>query len=365
MYAAYHLALKMRRKMKVNKRQTNGVTSLSQNYAVTPAANSPMATRMTDARPFDDVRNLAATVPARDSDIYSGLMQRADRLGRNLNPLGSLAAPLARMASVQGQASPRLTRSLVSVFTGSHGTMDGASAETAARVANLSGGFAAVRGAAQAAGAAFKVYEFGNDYPSADYREGPSLSERDCAGAIAFGMEVVAEGADVIVLGNAGFGSATSAAAIARGLYGGAADYWAGGSGEKAKVRIDTVARGANANAALLSDPLNVLRAFGGRDLAGTVGAILACAHQRIPVILDGYVVCAAAAVVHALSPDAVAHCLAGHVTAEPAHRALLDRMDLDPVLDLGINIGDGTGGTFALSLLQAASAGLATLDPA
>lgn len=322
-----------------------------------------MGLSMTETRPFDDVRNLAKTVPPRDSDIYSALMDRADRLGRNLNPLGALAAPLARIASVQGQSAPRLTRSLVSVFTGSHGTMVDAPTQVAARVANLSNGSAAVRGAAQAAGAAFKVYEFGNDFPSDDYREGPSLSERDCAGAIAFGMEVVAEGADVIVLGNAGFGSATAAAAIARGLYGGAADYWAGGSGEKAKARIDTVAKGAQANSALLSDPLGVLQAFGGRDIAGTVGAILACAHQHIPVILDGYVVCAAAAIVHALNSDAVAHCIAGHVTAEPAQRALLDRLDLAPVLDLGINIGDGTGGTFALSLLQSASAGLATLD--
>ncbi|MGB6229805.1 MAG: nicotinate-nucleotide--dimethylbenzimidazole phosphoribosyltransferase, partial [Litorimonas sp.] len=67
-------------------------------------------------------------------------------------------------------------------------------------------------------------------------------------------------------------------------------------------------------------------------------------------------------AVVHALNPDAVAHCIAGHVTAEPAHQALLDRMDLDPVLDLGINIGDGSGGALALGLLQSAAAGLGTL---
>ncbi|MGB3455633.1 MAG: nicotinate-nucleotide--dimethylbenzimidazole phosphoribosyltransferase [Litorimonas sp.] len=316
-------------------------------------------------QPFDDVRDLAQGVPERDADLYAELLARADCLGRGLNPLGSLATPLARIASVQRQTTPSLARPLVAVFTGSHGTLDDSPAEVAARVANLSNGRAAVRGAAQDAGAAFKVYEFGNDHPSADYREGPSLSERDCAGAIAFGMEVVAEGADVIVLGNSGYGSATAAAALARGLYGGAADYWAGGSGEKAKARVATVAAGAKANSALLSDPLGVLRAFGGRDLAGTVGAILACAHQRIPVILDGYVVCAAAAIVHALNPEAVSHCIAGHVTAEPAHRALLDRMDLNPVLDLGINIGDGSGGAMALGLLQAAKAGLSTLDGA
>ncbi|MEM9599735.1 MAG: nicotinate-nucleotide--dimethylbenzimidazole phosphoribosyltransferase [Pseudomonadota bacterium] len=320
---------------------------------------------MTETRPFDDVRALAVSVPARDPDIYADLLERAACMGRDLHPLGSLAPSLARMASVQGHPSPRLARPLVAVFTGSHGTLPDASEGADRRVQSLSSGKAVVRGAAQATGAAFKVYEFGNEHPSADFREGPSLSERDCAGAIAFGMEVVAEGADVIVLGNAGYGAATAAAAMARGLYGGAADYWAGGMDENARLRQEAVELGARANSSLLSDPLHVLRAFGGRDLAGTVGAILACAHQKIPVILDGYVVCAAAAIIHSLNPDAVAHCLAGHATIEPAHRALLDRMDLDPVLDLHLNIGDGTGGTMALSVLQAAAAGLGTLSDA
>ena len=315
-------------------------------------------------QPFDDIRALAANVPDRDGDAFQAVLDRADRLGRGLDPLGSLARPLARFASIQGSAQPRLSRPLVAVFTGSHSVSEGSVDGAKARVRSLSDGGAAVRGVAQDAGAAFKVYEFGLDFPSADFREGASLSERDCAAAIAFGMEVVAEGAELVVLGNAGYGSATAAAAIARGLYGGAADYWAGGTGEAAEHRQAAVEAGTAANSGLLSNPLDVLRAFGGRDLAGTVGAILACAHQRVPVILDGYVVGAAAAVVHALNPDAVAHCVAGHVSAEPAHAALLDRMDLAPVLQLGLNIGDGTGGAMALKLLQAANAGLNTLAP-
>lgn len=319
-------------------------------------------------RPFDDVRQLAQSVPPRDSDLYAEILDRLSGPKKGLRPLGQLDAPLARIGSVQGHASPRMGRPLVAVFSGSHEhahnePREDVIAQAKRRVGGLSQGAAAVRGVAQDAGAAFKVYEFGLDYPSDDFRKGPSLSERDCAGAIAFGMEVVAEGADVIVLGNAGYGTAASAAAIARGLYGGAADYWAGGTGPLAAARIEAVDAGTRANAALLSDPLDVLRAFGGRDIAGTVGAILACAHQKIPVILDGYVVCAAAAVIHNLNPDAVAHCIAGHATAEPAHRALLDRLNLNPVLDLGINIGDGTGGALALKLLQAANAGLGTLS--
>ena len=133
----------------------------------------------------------------------------------------------------------------------------------------------------------------------ADMTKAESLSERDCAAAIAFGMEVVAEGADIIALGNAGFGSASAAAAIALGLFGGTAEYWAGGEGEAAQARIKLVSEGAKLHKDLLGDPLEVLRCFGGRDIAGMVGAILAARHQAIPVILDGYVVCAAAAVLH------------------------------------------------------------------
>ncbi len=320
---------------------------------------------MTDqSSPFDDIRKLAKSVPMPDRAMGQALRDRAEKLGQDLDPLGALVKPLMRVAAVQGTAQPRLARPLVAVFTGSHGVIDGGKEGAKRRVASLSDGKATVRGIAQEAGSAFKVYEFGLDYPAHDFRQGPSLSERDCAAAIAFGMEVVAEGAELVVLGNAGFGSATGAAAIALGLYGGAADYWAGGQGDAGKARCDAVKQGSQANADLLSDPLGTLRAFGGRDVAGAVGAILACAHQRVPVILDGYVVSAAAAIVHAIAPEAVAHCLAGHVSVEPAHAALLDRLDMDPVLSLSIGIGDGTGGALALSLLQAANAGLNTLAP-
>ena len=321
-----------------------------------------------DEKPFDDIRGLIANMPQADVAMQEAVLGLANRLGRDLRPLGKLDKYLAWLASWQGAAMPRLQRPLVAVFSGTHGVAktlfgDDYVEQSKARVQSLTDGAAAVRGISADAGAAFKVYEFGVEYPSEDFTTTPSLSERDCAAALAFGMEVVAEGADVIVLGSAGLGAAAAAAGIAHGLFGGAAEYWVGGSGPQAKLRISAVEQGAQNHKDMLKDPLDVLRLFGGRDLAGMVGAIIAARHQRIPVILDGYVVCAAAAVLHEIDKDAVSHCLAAHVSAEPAHQALLDRLDMQPILDLDLNIGDGTGGALAMHLLKAASMGLSALD--
>ncbi|WP_409431821.1 nicotinate-nucleotide--dimethylbenzimidazole phosphoribosyltransferase [Litorimonas sp. RW-G-Af-16] len=325
---------------------------------------SPSAT----ANPFDDIRALMAKMPEADEAIHDSVMAATQVLGRSLHPVGKLDETLAWLASWQGAAMPSVARPLISVFAGTHGVasevFDGdVIAYSKARVASLTEGRSAVRGIAANSGAAFKVYEFGIEHPSNNFTQGPSLSERDCAAAIAFGMEVVAEGADVIVLGNAGIGAATAAAAIALGLYGGGEEYWAGGHGEDATRRINAVEAGAQEHKGHMSDPLEILRIFGGRDIAGIVGAILAARHQRIPVILDGYVVCAAAAILHKINPASIDHCMAAHVSQEPAHQALLDRMTMKPMLDLELNIGDGTGGAMAMTMLKAAAAGLLTLQ--
>lgn len=324
---------------------------------------------MTTGRPFDDIRALTNAMPQSDETARSHVDSVTESFGAGLNPLGRNGDYAKWLAGWQGKA-PAVDRPLIAVFAGSHNVArhvfgEDITPQAQARVKSMTEGAAGVRGISTSLQSAFKVFELGIEYPSADFTSEPSLSEKDCAAAIAFGMEVVAEGADIIALGNAGFGSATAAAAIARGLYGGTADYWAGGEGDAAKSRMEAVENGAHLHKDLLSDPLQVLRCFGGRDIAGMVGAILAARHQAIPIILDGYVVCAAAAVLHKLDPDSIAHCMAGHVTREPAHRALLDRIGLTPMLDMGIGIGDGTGAAYALGTLRSTCHALSTLKTA
>lgn len=328
-----------------------------------------MTSQTTSGRPFDDIIALTESMPQADEAARKMVDDVIESFGAQLSPLGRYAAYAKWLAGWQGRF-PGVDRPLISVFAGSHDVAKRVFGsdlipKAQERVKSMTEGAAGVRGISTSLQAAFKAFELGIEYPAADFTVEPSLSEKDCAAAIAFGMEVVAEGADIIALGNVGFGSATAAAAIALGLYGGTAEYWAGGEGNAAQSRINAVGAGVNLHKDLLSDPLEVLRCFGGRDIAGMVGAILAARHQSIPIILDGYVVCAAAAVLHKLNPDSIAHCVAGHVTAEPAHQALLDRMGLEPMHDMGIGIGDGTGAAFALGTLRSSCKALATLKTA
>jgi nicotinate-nucleotide--dimethylbenzimidazole phosphoribosyltransferase len=178
---------------------------------------------------------------------------------------------------------------------------------------------------------------------------------------MAYGMEAIAEGADLLCIGEMGIGNTTIAAAICHALYGGEAEEWVGpGTGvdaEGLKRKASAVHRAVERHRPHLGDPLEILRRLGGRELAAMAGAILAARHARIPVLIDGYVATAAAAVLHALSPAALDHCLAGHCSAEPAHRKLLGRLGKAPLLDLGMRLGEASGAALAAALVKAAAA--------
>ncbi len=115
-------------------------------------------------------------------------------------------------------------------------------------------------------------------------------------------------------------------------------------------------------------DSLEILRCLGGLELAAIAGAIIAARFARTPVLLDGFACTAAAAVLHALDPHALDHCLVAHVSAEPGHRRLLDKIGKRPLLDLGMRLGEGSGAALAVNLLKAALAchtGMATFAEA
>ena len=318
-------------------------------------------------RPFDDMVALIAAMPTKDLAACKAVNENLARFGPTEHPLGRFETLLPWLAGWQNRPTPVIARPLIAVFAGTHDVAKAYTdkdiiAASKRRVSEMTSGAAGVRGVSAGQNMAYKVYEMGLEYPAKDFTQEASLSERDCAAAMAFGMEVVAEGADIIALGNAGFGSVTGAAAIALALYGGAADYWASGDDANAEKRINIVGEGYQKFKGDINSPLDMLRYFGGRDIAGIVGAIVAARHQAIPVVLDGFVVTAAAAILHAIDPRATDHCIAGHLSAEPAHAALLERMGLTPLLDLELGWGDGLGAALAVNILRMAADGYKTL---
>ncbi len=315
-------------------------------------------------------------MPPLDEGAAATIRARDLTLTKPPGSLGRLEDLVVWLGATQAKAIPTASRTLVAVFAGNHGvTARGVSpypaSVTAAMVANFSAGGAAINQICANLGLGLKVFELALEIPTEDIASAPALEEAACAATIAFGMEAI-HGVDLLCLGEMGIGNTTIAAAIYHALYGGTASDWVGrgtGLDDAGLARKTEVVEAAVAlHRAHLGDPLEVLRRLGGREIAAMVGAILAARIERIPVILDGYVVCAAAAVLHALDPTALDHCVAGHRSAEGAHGEVLRRLGKVPLLDLGLRLGEGTGAALAAGIVRSALAchtGMATFGEA
>lgn len=318
------------------------------------------------ALPFDDFRGLLKLMPAMDADARDMVRARDRQLTKPPGSLGRLEEIVEWLAAVQARSEPTVSRPLVAVFAGNHGVVArGVSpypqAVTRQMLENFAAGGAAINQICASFDIGLKVFELALDIPTGDIASGPALDEAACAATMAFGMEAIAGGTDLLVLGEMGIGNTTIAAAIYHGIYGGEARQWVGrGTGLDdvgLQRKIAVVEEAVALHRPHLGDPLEVLRRLGGREIAAIAGAIMAARLQRVPVILDGYVVCAAAAVLNAIDPSALDHCIAGHLSAEGAHAEVLRRLGKKPLLDLGMRLGEASGGALAVAVVKAAVA--------
>ncbi|MBI2720351.1 MAG: nicotinate-nucleotide--dimethylbenzimidazole phosphoribosyltransferase [Rhizobiales bacterium] len=334
-------------------------------------------TNTASAMPFDDIRNLVAGFAAADNEAVARCRSRDGRLTKPPGALGRLETIAEWLSAWQHHYPPRAERVVVAVFAGNHGVVaQGVAAYpqevTRQMVANFQAGGAAINQICKTFDLGLKVFELALDHPTRDITVDAALEEADCAATMAYGMESIAGGCDLLCLGEMGIGNTTIAAAICHGLFGGSPADWVGpGTGVDAAGlarKADAVRRAVALHRPHLGDPLEVLRRLGGRELAAMAGAIIAARLQNVPVLLDGYVVTAAAAILHAMRPDALDHCLAGHCSAEPAHRHLLERLGKQPLLDLGMRLGEASGAAVAAGLVRAAAGlhnGMATFESA
>jgi nicotinate-nucleotide--dimethylbenzimidazole phosphoribosyltransferase len=325
---------------------------------------------------LNDVRAIMAALPDADADATAGAQARNGQLTKPPGALGRLEDLAIWYAGWRGTDRPSLTAPQIIVFAGNHGVAaKGVSAfppeVTEQMVMNFQYGGAAINQLAKAFGAKMDVHALSLDTPTADFTSGAAMREGEVIDALRTGWDAVDENADLLVTGEMGIGNTTSAAAIGMALFGGAAGDWTGrGTGvddaaleAKTKVVADGVALHGGAG-----DGLDVLAALGGRELAAMAGAILRARTLRIPVILDGFICCAAAACLETAQKGALDHTVAGHQSAEGAHARLLTALGKTPLLQLGLRLGEASGGALAIGVLQGAIAchsGMATFAEA
>lgn len=303
-------------------------------------------------------------------DRASGDLVR-ERAADILRPAGALARfdeVAAWVAEWQGTPSPAVRRPAALIFAADHGvTAAGVSKYpvdvTAAMLAAYRAGKSTVTAFAAVAGATVDAIDVGVGRPTGDIRFEPAMDEARFDEAAQAGRDAVAGlDADLLVLGEMGIGNTTAAAAVAAALGGGEVAAWVGrGTGlddEGMDRKRDAVRLAVDRIAGVL-DPLEVLREVGGAELVAMAAAIVAARHRRLPVLIDGYVVTSAAMPLAAVVPGALDHCIVGHCSAESGHRRLLERLGKQPLLDLEMRLGEGSGAMAAVPLVAMACAGI------
>ena len=300
--------------------------------------------------------------PGPDMEAQAAATARNAQLTKPAGSLGRLEEIGIWYAAWRGEGRPRIEKPQVAIFAGNHGvTARGVSAfpveVTVQMVANFQQGGAAINQLARNAGASMSVHALDLDRPTGDFTETVAMSEADCVRALKTGWDAVDPKADLLVVGEMGIGNTTSAAAMAHALFGGLAADWVGrGTGVDdagLKIKEEVCAAGVALHGG--KAPLAILASLGGREVAAMAGAIARARVLRIPVILDGFICCVAAACLEKAVPGALDHCIAGHQSAEAAHRAVLKAIGKEPLVSLGLRLGEGSGAGLVIPLVKGA----------
>ena len=325
---------------------------------------------------------LVAAVVAPDGRLAVAARQRLDSLTKPRGSLGRLEELAARVVMITGDPMPRVDAPVIFTLAADHGVAtEGVSAYpqavTAQMVENFARGGAGVNVLARHVGARVVVADFGVAAPMAadagivDCRvapgthsitKGPAMTREEAARAITAGAALVADAApDCVGTGEMGIGNTTSASALTAALTGADPAMVTGrGTGVSDDVwirKVEAVRCALVVSRPDAGDPLGVLAALGGFEIAGLVGVVLAGAGRRVPVVLDGFIATAAALVAARLAPAVRDYLIAAHRSAEPGHVRLLEALGLTPYLELGMRLGEGTGAALGIGLLRAALA--------
>ncbi|HVC33520.1 MAG TPA: nicotinate-nucleotide--dimethylbenzimidazole phosphoribosyltransferase [Chloroflexota bacterium] len=324
-------------------------------------------------------------IGALDVAAMQAARERQDQLTKPPGSLGRLEELSVRLAGITGRARPRFPRKAVIVLAADHGVAAaGVSAYpqsvTAQMVLNFLAGGAAINVLARRAGARVVVADLGvatelPDHPSLVRKkighgtrnmvEGPAMTVGEALAAVVAGIDIVEaeirQGLDLVATGDMGIGNTTASSAIVATITGvPIADVTGRGTGvdERGWARkVAAIERACSVNRPDPADPIDVLAKVGGFEIGGLVGVILGAAAARLPVIIDGFISGAAALLATELCPTARDYLIAAHNSVEIGHRLMLERMELVPLLNLNLRLGEGTGAAMAMHLIDDAVA--------
>ncbi|MET3559981.1 nicotinate-nucleotide--dimethylbenzimidazole phosphoribosyltransferase [Bartonella japonica] len=314
--------------------------------------------------PFDDFRALLANLPVADGFSITLAKKRQAKLTKTQGTLGKLGDIAVWYAGWRGEEKPLVTRPLVAIFSGNHGITDEnitpfPQSMTQKMVQNFASGGGAINQICIAYDLGLKIFDLALKYPTINITKDAAMDERSAAATMAFGMESIAGGTDLLCIGEMGIGNTTVASALCLALFGGDVEEWTEGGmeseGDFYQRKITVLKKAVSLHKDHFNDPFEIMRRLGGREIAAMVGAILAARIEKIPVILDGFVATAAAAVLYKMHSRALDHTLIGHVSSETVHRKLLEKIGKEPLLDFGMCLGEGTGAAMAAGIVKAA----------
>ncbi|GGA12950.1 nicotinate-nucleotide--dimethylbenzimidazole phosphoribosyltransferase [Neptunicoccus cionae] len=331
-------------------------------------------------QPFSSLADFKAVLEQAsgpDGSAIEAAQERNNQLTKPPGALGRLEDLAVWYAGWRGDATPRIENPQVVVFAGNHGVAArGVSAfpaeVTAQMVMNFQHGGAAINQLCATFGANLDVIALDLDTPTADFTAGPAMSEDEVVTALSTGWNAVDPAADLFVAGEMGIGNTTSGAAICAALFSGSAEDWVGrgtgvdDAGLALKARV--VTEGLAANPQAKGNGLETLRCLGGRELAAMAGAIASARFHKIPVIIDGFICTAAAACLEKTCEGALDHTVAGHQSREAGHVQALQEIGKEPLLSMGLRLGEGSGAALAIGVLKAAldcHSGMATFAQA
>ncbi len=317
-----------------------------------------------------------------EEELFDRAWERLDNLIKPKKSLGRLEEIAARLVAIYGELFPEIKKKIILVFAGDHGVVEeGVSAYpkevTPQMVYNFLRGTAGINVLARHSGADVWVTDVGVDYDfenlkgliqkkvikgTRNFTKGPAMTREEAIQCIKAGMEVAEEaikqGYNLIGIGDMGIGNTTPSSAITSVITGKPVEEVTGrGTGipdELYKNKIDVIKRGIKINNPDPEDAIDVLSKVGGAEIGACAGVVLACAKNRVPVVIDGFITSAGALIAYKLNPGVKDYMFMGHQSEEIGHKAILEYIGLKPLLNLNLRLGEGTGSALAMHIIEA-----------